>query len=84
MGYVANMQQRKRRSFANYKGLKLNIPRKASAEVLKKLKHEMTESGVLDNGQLIVPIKYDVVHVLKDGKLVSTAKFKTVLLIAII
>lgn len=71
MGFQATTSERKRLSFLNYKGFKLNIRRRTSAAILRKMKQKMINSGAIDVGKPIVPITYHVMKVGNDGKLVG-------------
>ena len=77
MGYAVKTAPRKRASWMNYKGHRLNMKKKTSSAVLKKLKRELIESDAIDIGDAIVPIEYDVIRVNADGSLVSYAELLT-------
>lgn len=71
MGYDVKIAARKRTSWMNYKGHRLNVKKKTSSAVLKKRKQQMIESGAIEIGEAIVPIEYDVIRIQSDGTLVS-------------
>ena len=63
------IRKKRRTSWLNYNGIKLNIRRRASYAALRRQKLKMIDSGEIDIGKPIVPIEYSVITV-KDGKLV--------------
>lgn len=69
------VRHRQRRSWRNYKTIKLNYIKRTSRLALRKLKQKMIESGKIDIGIPIVPIDYTVMKVNKDGKLVMIGNY---------
>ena len=71
MGYELTFQPKKRISWDNYTGYKLNVQKPASIITLKKMKADMIQNGEIDVGELVVPITYTAItNRLADGKVV--------------
>ena len=81
MGFACvTTEPRTRRSWRNFKSVKLNYIQRTSVAALRKRKRELITTGKIDVGIPIVPIDYTAVRIKKDGKLVSSEKNKKIMI----